>query len=142
MRVFLDTNVLVSAFATRGLCADVLRTVLANHELVVTEVVLEELTRVLADRIGVPEKGVSEIALFLRDFFVATEPLGDLDIVLRDPSDIPVVESAIAARADVVVSGDNDLLEADLPLPTMSPRAFWEMLRARDSGSSEVHEGR
>ena len=32
MRVFLDTNVQVSAFATRGLCADVLRLVLAEHE--------------------------------------------------------------------------------------------------------------
>ena len=34
VRVFLDTNVLVAAFATRGLCADVVRTVLAEHELV------------------------------------------------------------------------------------------------------------
>jgi hypothetical protein len=34
VRVCLDTNVLVAAFATRGLCADVLRTVIAEHELV------------------------------------------------------------------------------------------------------------
>ena len=35
MKVLLDTNVLVSAFATRGLCADVLRLVLTEHEMVV-----------------------------------------------------------------------------------------------------------
>ena len=36
MRVFLDTNVLVSAMATRGLCADVLREILTSHRLVVS----------------------------------------------------------------------------------------------------------
>jgi uncharacterized protein len=35
VRVALDTNVLVSAVATRGICADVLRVVLTEHELVV-----------------------------------------------------------------------------------------------------------
>jgi hypothetical protein len=34
VKVFLDTNVLVSAFAARGLCADLLRDVLARHDLV------------------------------------------------------------------------------------------------------------
>jgi predicted nucleic acid-binding protein len=34
VRVFLDTNVLVSAFAARGLCADTLELVLLEHELV------------------------------------------------------------------------------------------------------------
>ena len=42
MRVFLDTNVLLSAFAARGLCADVFRTVLAEHELITSEFVLGE----------------------------------------------------------------------------------------------------
>lgn len=42
MKVFLDTNVIVSAFGTRGLCADLIRLVIARHELTVSEVVLEE----------------------------------------------------------------------------------------------------
>ena len=41
MRVFLDTNVLVAAFATRGLCADVFRLVLAEHELLVSAALIE-----------------------------------------------------------------------------------------------------
>ena len=43
MKVFLDTNVLVSGFATRGLSADVIRHVMAKHELITAEVVLDEL---------------------------------------------------------------------------------------------------
>lgn len=42
MRVALDTNVLVSAIGTRGLCADLMRLVLRDHELVVGEQVLLE----------------------------------------------------------------------------------------------------
>jgi uncharacterized protein len=52
VKVFPDTNVLASAFGTRGLCADVVRLILGEHELVTGEVVLEELRGVL------PRKGV------------------------------------------------------------------------------------
>lgn len=60
MRVFLDTNVLVSAFTTRGLGADVFRLVLAEHELIVGRIVLEELRGVLREKIGLPESAVRE----------------------------------------------------------------------------------
>ena len=55
MRVFLDTNVLVAAFATRGLCADVMRVVLAEHQ-VTGDVVLRELRKALARRIKLPRR--------------------------------------------------------------------------------------
>ena len=66
MRVFLDTNVLVSAFATRGLSADVFRLVLAEHELLTGEVNLAELRRVLRDRIGLPPPTIGAIEQLLR----------------------------------------------------------------------------
>jgi predicted nucleic acid-binding protein len=54
VKVFLDTNVLVSGFVTRGLCADVIRLALAEHELIVAQVVLAELKRVLKQKIELP----------------------------------------------------------------------------------------
>ena len=42
MRVFLDTNVLVSAFATRGLCNELYEYVLNEHELITGEVIIQE----------------------------------------------------------------------------------------------------
>jgi len=74
LRVFLDTNVLVSAFATRGMCADVLRVVLAEHSLVTSEVVLREFGRVLRKRIGLPAGAIKEIDQFLREHEVAPKP--------------------------------------------------------------------
>ena len=49
MRILLDTNVLVAAFATRGLCLDILQLVLAEHRLVFGETIVEELERILAE---------------------------------------------------------------------------------------------
>ena len=66
MKVFADTNVLVAAFATRGLCADILRTVLAEHELVVSATVLEELGRALDGKLRLPESMIRDIIAFLR----------------------------------------------------------------------------
>ena len=54
MKVFLDTNVLVSAVAARGLCADVLREILVSHNLVITPPLISELKTVLLDKIGIP----------------------------------------------------------------------------------------
>ena len=62
MRVFLDTNILVSTFATRGLCADVLRHVLSEHVLVMSEVVLRELRKALRVKLKLPAATVEEIA--------------------------------------------------------------------------------
>jgi predicted nucleic acid-binding protein len=50
VKVALDTNVLVSAVATRGLCADIFNHILAEHQLVVGVTVLSELQRVLREK--------------------------------------------------------------------------------------------
>jgi len=35
VRIFLDTNVLVSAYAARGICVDLVRHIFAEHELLI-----------------------------------------------------------------------------------------------------------
>jgi len=129
--VFLDTNVLVSAFATRGLCADVLRYVLAEHELIVGEVVLRELRRILLRRIRLPQNIVSEVEDFLRDQEVVRKPRKPSSLPIRDPSDRWILASAVEGKADILVTGDRDLLDvtASAPLPIVDPRGFW--VRAR-----------
>ena len=66
MRAFLDTNVLVSAVATQGLCAEVLHVVLAEHDLILGERVLGELRKVLRRKIGVEAGAIEDVETFLR----------------------------------------------------------------------------
>lgn len=136
MRVFLDTNVLVAAFATRGLCADVVRTVLAEHELLISGSVLNELTRILIDKIRVPEATVREVAAFLRtSASLAGTPSTAPFIAIRDPDNAVILGEALASGADVLVTGDKDLLEAgEVPgIRILDPRRFWELLRQQRS---------
>jgi len=132
MRVFLDTNVLVSGFATRGLSADVVRLLLAEHELSVGEVVLEETRRVLTEKFGVPDEKADEIEGLLRWHHVEPVPESEPPVEVRDPDDEIVLASAIAAGAEILITGDKDLLDvADQvdALRITTPRTFWEEVR-------------
>ena len=133
MRVFVDTNVLVSAFATRGLCADLFRHLLLRHELIVGEVVLSELCRVLRKKTRLPPTTIATIEAFLREHPVVRKPQRHLALGLRDRADEWIVASAVAGTADVLVTGDQELLQLEAPpLPIVDPRRLWEMLRAVD----------
>jgi uncharacterized protein len=134
VRVFLDTNVLASAFGTRGLCADVLRLILAEHDLVLGEVVIAESRKVLKMKFGVSAPTVTEIENFLRGYHVEPRPRDLLDLPLREHGDVLVVTSALRARADVLVTGDSEMLELKKTpesLRIRSPRQFWTLATGR-----------
>lgn len=124
--MFLDTNVLVSAFASRGLYADLFRYVLVEHELVVGEVVLVELNRVLVERIKAPRQTVVEIERLLRRQTLVRKPDRHLSLGLRDADDEWIVASA-AGKADALATGDDDILHEKhrISVPVFSPRQFW-----------------
>ena len=131
MKIFLDTNVLASAFTTRGLCADLFRTVLAKEELLVGEIVLKELQRVLHDKFHMPKDLAKEVVVMLREFPVVQVPKQLPALPIRDRDDIPVIASAIAAGAEFLVTGDKEMLSlrSKLPLRILSPRQMWEVLQ-------------
>ena len=116
MRVFFDTNVLVSAFLTRGLCADLLRLVLTEHTLATSEVVLAELHDVLSRKGRLPAQQIEAIEMFLREHPVAPIPVQTLELGIVD--------------ADLFVTGDQGVLACSKPpLPLVNPRGCWEQLR-------------
>lgn len=124
---------MVSAFTSRGLCADLLEIILADHTLMTGEFVLIDLKRVLTEKLNVPEIKVSATLQFLREYHVEPEPDKPSEINLRDEDDRWVLKSAISAKADVLVTGDKDLLVVSnkvQQLNIISPRGFWDLLRA------------
>jgi putative PIN family toxin of toxin-antitoxin system len=140
VRVFFDTNVLVSAFVSRGLCNDLLEIVLAEHELLVSDLVVEEFERVLRDKLGAP-KPVLERALSILDH---AEAVPNSTAVPGGPGfdedDAAILGAAIEAEADVFVTGDQELLALakGQPVPAVSPRRFMELIRVpRDSYPDE-----
>ena len=131
MRVCLDTNVLVAAFATRGLCADVFRVVVAEHELVPGEVILVELRRALTMKLRLPADRLGVVEAVLGMFPPIPRPAESSPLPVRDPADRWILATAVAGGADVLVTGDQDLLavRADALILILDPRAFWQLLR-------------
>jgi putative PIN family toxin of toxin-antitoxin system len=131
VRIFLDTNVLVSALTARGLSADLVRAILADHELLTGEVNLAELRRVLRERFRATASHLTAVEALLRQQVVVPKPRQPAALAIRDPDDRWVLASAVAGEADLLVTGDKDLLEvADrAPVPIVSPRGCWERLR-------------
>lgn len=133
MRVFLDTNVLVSAFLTRGLCADCVRQVLFAHEPVIGEVVLEEFATVLRRKFALPQEVIASVEENLRRGEVVPRPPAPSVLPAGDPADGWILASAIAGNADVLVTGDQGLLAVagEAPPRILDPRGFWTLVRAR-----------
>jgi len=132
VKIFTDTNVLVSAFTARGLCADLLEVILADHQLMTGEFVLRELERVLITKLNVPQKKVSKTLLFLRKHHVEPIPEEPSKIKVRDEDDRWILESALRANADILVTGDKDLLVLSKKITRIkiiSPCGFWEILK-------------
>lgn len=132
MRVYLDTNVIVSAVATRGLCADVLHVVVADHDLVVGARLLAEVRRVLRTKLRLPADAVSEVEAFLRQQGDVAAAPAVHRVKIRDPADVRILAEALGGAAGILVTGDRDLLDvADkAPLRIVSPRGMWDLLRS------------
>jgi len=128
MRVFLDTNVLISAVATRGLCADVMREVLTSHKLVVCEPLIKELQRNLKNKIKLSDELISEFISLLQSdsIFVKSEHVITINGI--DENDCKILSCAIQGKAEVFVTGDKKLLDLRKieNLMIISPREFWE----------------
>lgn len=129
MKVFFDTNVLVSAVATRGICADLLNVALTEHELAVGETVLAELRVVLRKKLRLPAPLIEEFEAFLRLHARVVPAAEGAAVRGLDESDAAVL--AEASDCEVLFTGDQELLA--LPgqpgCRILSPRGFWELLR-------------
>ena len=135
MRVFLDTNVLVSAFATRGLCADLFELGLLQHQLILSRSVLRELEKALRQKVKLPARDSAAIIGFLTDqaqhLLASSLPVG----AAVDPDDAVVLGDAVEGHAEVFVTGDAKILALRRhgELRIVSPRAFWELLQVEKS---------
>ena len=130
MKVFLDTNVLASSIATRGLCSELLESVVHEHELLTCRPVLRELERVLAQKFRLPEAVVAGFLALLKAEGTVVESRKNPPIRIKDADDIPILACAIAGKADVFVTGDKKLLDLRKieDLAVVSPRELWNQL--------------
>ncbi len=132
MKVFFDTNVLVAAFAARGLCADLFELVLVRHQLVCGVNVLRELDKALVGKIKLPANQSKDIVRYVTEQAVAVVSGARAVNADVDMDDAVVLGEALAGGADVFVTGDAKVLAltAIEQMPIKTPRQFWAFAQA------------
>jgi uncharacterized protein len=127
----MDTNVLVSAFATRGLSADLLELILINHELVTGHGVLRELEKALRLKIKLPAARCREVDEFMRTEASLVVKDAAPAVCQADADDRLILGEALQGDAEVFVTGDAALvaIESLDDMRIVTPRQLWEMLR-------------
>ena len=128
MRVVLDSSVLIAAFVSRaGVCAELYEDILERHELVSSQYILDEVDRILRTRFFISEDLVRRAIASIARAAQCVEPSAVQPDVCRNPADLPVLGTAIAARAELLVTVDKDLLDMGAlgTIVIVRPGEFW-----------------
>lgn len=133
MRVLLDTNVLVSAILFGGVPRKLLEAALAGDlDLITSQPLLAELETVLTRRFEFPTSITASIRAELEALSEIAEP-GEIKRVARTEADDVVLATAFTGAAEVLVTGDKELLrmESYEGIPIQSARELVERLEQR-----------
>jgi len=128
VKVVLGSSVLIAASISRaGVCAELLEDVLTHHELVISAFITQELRRKLRDKFNFPESEIRQLQRFLGKLATTVVPLELPTDVCRDTADIPVLGTAAAGRASILVTVDKDLLAVRefQGIAIIKPGEFW-----------------
>lgn len=130
MKIVLDTNVLLSGLmAPEGAPGRIVKAWFdARFDVVMSVEQLGEIARTLGypkirRRLAWDEQRIEQ---FIRQLYIRAEVIEALASVEvpRDPKDAPILATLISAGADVLVSGDRDLLELRGEYPIQTPAEF------------------
>lgn len=131
IRVVPDSNVLIAAALNRSYCYDWLfgaSEPRATYELYVSEAILSETSRKLADRFGFSRRDIAKYLTDLDQVVSKVRPSIEL-FVARDPNDNIILECAVEAQAALIITFDKDLLSLkhyeDIQIAHPSMVKYW-----------------
>ena len=128
MRIAFDSSVLIAAHISRaGVCAEMLEDILLHHELVISDFILEELERKLVEKFNFPRRASEPVGAFLRRVSIVVQPADLPSNLCRDPTDVPVLGTAVAGECALLISVDRDLLDLKTirEIPIIRPGEYW-----------------
>ena len=126
-RLILDTNVVISGLLFGGPPGVVLDLALEGVvELATSSSLVTELERVLQNKFPHAQQAIWDTVATLKEVAISTIPQEPVDVIAEDPSDNRVLECALSAHVEAIVSGDKHLLALKVfrGIPILSPQAF------------------
>ena len=134
MKVVLDTNVLVAAFLTEGICYKLLlRARKKEYDLVLSADIIAEFEGVLKRKLSLSQSELSDVRNLLAEATrEVCQEVGPIGPISRDPDDDRILACARASSASYLVTGDEDLLVMGSyeGIRIVTPRVLLEALSA------------
>ncbi|MCK4537783.1 MAG: putative toxin-antitoxin system toxin component, PIN family [Candidatus Krumholzibacteria bacterium] len=133
MRLVIDSNVIIAAFAARGLCHALFEYCLESHDVILCESIIKEVKKNLRKKIKAPASLVAGIEAYLRESTSIEKPIPVDPGVFEDKSDLPVLGVAAASDSSYLITGDKALLGLRKYKNTdiVDPRSFWEVVKKK-----------
>lgn len=114
-RVTADSNIYISAVMFGGKPLTILQMALEGEiELAISDAILNETLRVLREKFHRTTEQLQDIEDFIGSITKQVYPTERLDAVPADRDDNRVLECAVKAESDVIVTGDADLLSLEV----------------------------
>lgn len=127
MRVVFDTNIFISALVIPGSQAEkaVFRIFDGADTLLISKPILDELLFTLARKFSRDPEALSHVAVMMTDMAELVRPKNTVTVFKDDP-DNRILECAESGQADVIVTGDKEmlLLREYRGIPLMSLRDY------------------
>jgi putative PIN family toxin of toxin-antitoxin system len=126
VRLVLDTNVLVSAFITRGAVGEWITEWQGDHQFITSRQILDELSEKLLHKFHLSRQVADGFVSLSEGRMQLVDPVPLSVPVCRDPDDDWVLATAMSGKCDMIVTGDQDLLALGeySGIPIVSPRSF------------------
>ena len=126
MIVVIDSGVWISAFQFGGTPLITVRSLFRYHQIAICAPILVEIHRILTLKFGWPTSRVQGALDDYLDYAIHVTIPDECPHVCRDANDDMILESAVVAGAELIVSGDKDLLAVKhyKGIRVLTPKAF------------------
>lgn len=111
MRIVLDSNVYIAAFLNKGLASDIL--LLGEKgkvQLFTSSEIISEIKSILNKKFKINKADIDEFADLIKHCSQKVDPKQDLKVIKSDPEDNKILECAVEAKANLIVTMDKHLL--------------------------------
>ncbi|MFH1958346.1 MAG: putative toxin-antitoxin system toxin component, PIN family [bacterium] len=129
MRIFFDTNVIISAIVTMGGSFGVIKDSVYKHEIFYTDYLLKETRKILTSKFPLPDKIINGAVSLIRRYFIKGKTAEKAAEVCRDPDDNQLLADAVVNKIEIFVTGDKDLLvlKEYQGVRIIPPKDYWTL---------------
>jgi len=136
LKVVLDTNVHISAAILGRVCEEIIQTCrFSDLEVLISKEIIGELSDRLSQKFLWQDEQIDVFLESITEFSEVIKVDEDINYIKDDPDDNKILECAVSANCDFIVSGDRHLLilKSYKGIKILSPADFLLLLRDKSS---------